>query len=226
MQEQKRMYSILMACISSARMAAIHPMLPGGREFTKHFSPSRRHMISGETKKDVCVCCSQSLRPTIQIIRPDDEESKEKAKEKRKRVRQHRDLDLDDENLDDEEIDDLEREEEEELVPLPASICKLSSSDCPHFVHENCLEGMIEGGDSCPRCEDAARRLHFKRSDGLKAQVYCKGIEAIPGMPGFTLSSKLNQVVEHVRQNIPEEDKGEHRARRSSFRRLYVPSTV
>jgi hypothetical protein len=201
------MYSILMACISSARMAAIHPMLPGGREFTKQFSPSRRHTVSSEAKKDVCVCCNQGLRPTIKIVRPEDEEGKEKAKERRRKVRQHRDLDLDDEDLDDEEIDDLERETDEALVPLPANICKLASSDCPHFVHEQCLEDMV---DSCPRCEDAARRLHFQRSDGSKAPVYCKGIEAIPGMPGFTLSSKLNEIVEHVRQKIPEEDKGEH----------------
>lgn len=221
------MYSILMACISSARMAAIHPMLPGGREFTKHFSPSRRHMLSSETKKDVCVCCSQSLRPTIQIEKPDDDEAKEKAKEKdkerRRKIRQQQNIDdLDQDNLDDDDIDDLEREEDAVLLPLPASICKFATSECPHFAHEECLEDFLERGDSCPRCSDAARRLHFTRSDGTKAEVYCKGIEAIPGEPGFTVSSKLNQIVEHVRENVPKEDKGEHICRVPLFLEVVV----
>ena len=207
------MYAILMACISSARMAAIHPILPGGREFTKRFSPSRRHLISMEARPDVCVCCNQGMRPSIPL--PKNAQGFNDTFENRN-FRQQRDIDLDDENLDDDELDDIgTRNKKVVLTPLPRSLCSQGDTECHHYAHDECMERMVENGDSCPRCEDVKRRLHLVLNDEIvsekplvKYPVYCKHIEAVPGSPpGFAVSSKLNQIVEHIRNVIPADDK-------------------
>jgi len=218
-QKQKRVYAILMACISSARMATIHPILPGGREFTKRFSPSRKHLIAMEARPDACVCCNQGMRPSLPI--PKDVNGLFDTYYNRN-VRAQRDFDLDDENLDDDEIDDIgARDAKVVLQPLPASLCSQAGTECQHYAHKECIERMIEGGLSCPRCQDIKRRLHLvpnelesekttvkSQKTTVKNPVYCKHVKAIAGAPpGIVISSKLNKLVEHIRNKIPKEDK-------------------
>jgi hypothetical protein len=185
-------------------------MLPSGREWTKQFSPSRRRSLAKEERPDVCVCCNQSLRPTVPIDKKlEDEDKKEKSSTRAIR-RAAGDMDLDDENLDDEEVEDVEREKNEVLVPLPEEICR---SLARHFVHEKCLDAMQLLGEKCPRCADGARRIHMRKDDAslYSSECYCQHIEAIPGEPGgFIGSSKIKQIVDYVKESVPKEDKGTH----------------
>ena len=66
-KQLKELHTILMAIMSSLRAANIHAMLPGGREYTKQFSPTRCHTIAMEERSKSCVCCDQNMRPSILI---------------------------------------------------------------------------------------------------------------------------------------------------------------
>jgi hypothetical protein len=213
-QQQKRMYSVLMASVASARMAAIHPILPGGRELTMRFSPSRQHLVHRQARPDLCVCCSQGTRPSIPIAL--DEKRFKKDFDENRRFQGQRDIDLDDENLNDDDIDDDvlgQRDEKIVLTPLPSTLCSQADSECQHYAHDECLARMEANGEACPRCQDSKNRLHLVLNEGdtavaVKYPVYCKHITAVPGArPGFVVSSKLNKVVEHIRNDIPKEDK-------------------
>jgi SNF2 family DNA or RNA helicase len=132
-----------------------------------------------------------------------------------RKIRQQRDIDLDDENLNDDEIDDIgPLDKNVVLTPLPSTLCSQADTECQHYAHAECIERMAESGDSCPRCQDTKKRLHLVLNEDtsgkptVKYPVYCKHIEAIPGAPsGFAMSSKLNRIVEHIRNNIPADDK-------------------
>ena len=55
-EQLKELFSILMALMSCMRSANIHSMLPGDREYTKQFSPSRAHLCAIEERPKACVC--------------------------------------------------------------------------------------------------------------------------------------------------------------------------
>jgi hypothetical protein len=54
----KKVFEMMMACMACMRMALVHPILPGGREATIHFSPSRRHLLKREERPNKCVFCN------------------------------------------------------------------------------------------------------------------------------------------------------------------------
>lgn len=54
----KKVFELMMACMACMRMALVHPILPGGREATIHFSPSRRHLLKREERPNKCVFCN------------------------------------------------------------------------------------------------------------------------------------------------------------------------
>jgi hypothetical protein len=54
----KKVFEMMMACMACMRMALVHPVLPGGREMTIHFSPSRRHLLKREERPNKCVFCN------------------------------------------------------------------------------------------------------------------------------------------------------------------------
>jgi hypothetical protein len=197
----------------SQRAASIHPMIPSGREWTKQFSPSRRHLLASEAKKNACVCCNQSLRPTVPIDKETEEEDETNQGGDQPRTRRGAtDMDLDDEGLDDEELEDIVREKKEVLVPLPEEICLKNGNQICHFVHANCLDALILSGQSCPRCIDGVCRVNMRKSDDpsfFSTKTYCKHIQIFPDQPGgFKGSSKINRIVKYVKESIPKEDKG------------------
>jgi hypothetical protein len=75
----KKVFELMMACMACMRMALVHPILPGGREATIHFSPSRRHLLRREERPNKCVFCNSD--PTK--VAEDDEAKKKAAAENR-----------------------------------------------------------------------------------------------------------------------------------------------
>jgi hypothetical protein len=175
-------------------------MIPSGREVTKAFSPTRRHLIANEEKRKVCVCCNRSLRPTIPF--PSDDDKKCHGSSRRGK-REITDFDMEEgkDNNDDDPEEIVEEEEKEELRKIP----NCEASEVAHFAHEKCIKKLDAAGAPCPRCMDIKKRVNFDSPNMVKR--YCQHIVPFPGLPGgFTGSSKINAVVDWY-HGVPKTDK-------------------
>jgi len=159
-QRQKELCDIMMACMSCMRMALIHPIIPGGREMTIRFSPSRRHLLQRQENKDQCVLCSGRNYPTQKA---EEYATKREAKKNGDEFSKSEDdylnllgldervraeMDLDDDELDDEDVlnnqNTRDNREKGELVELDMDICQAAGSECRHFAHTKCLAAFLE----------------------------------------------------------------------------------
>ncbi len=168
----KELCDIMMAAMSCMRMALVHPVLPGGREITIQFSPSRRHLLKREENKEQCVLCSGRSYPTQ---RAEAFAARRAAEENGDEFIADEDylnlvgvdasvraeMDLDDDELDDDDVligsNTRANTGKGQLVELnhDNDICQAAGSDCRHFAHKKCLEVFLEnGGNQCPRCYD------------------------------------------------------------------------
>ncbi|KAL7499275.1 hypothetical protein ACHAWT_006896 [Skeletonema menzelii] len=227
-RRQKELCEIMMACMSCMRMALIHPIVPGGREITIQFSPSRRHLLKREEKKEQCVLCSGRSYPTqraeLFAARRTAEENGEEFIVEDDHLnlvgadaRVRTEMDLDDDELDDEDVlsggDSRTNKEKGQLVELTHdNICKAAGSDCRHFAHEKCLSAYLEnGGSECPRCYDLRSRIHISNEEGVMnddQHVYCSNTETtVSGLNGFTASTKIAKAVEWFQTNVPDDEK-------------------
>jgi hypothetical protein len=148
---ERKVFQMMMTCLSCMRMALVHPVLPGGREMTINFSPSRKHLLKREERPNKCVFCRTD--PTKKL---EDNKAKNSAE-----PRQFFDsddfmdlvgsteteMDLDDDKLSDNDAEahykanggrerELQEREKGRMVPLGAGFCKASGSQCQHFAHE------------------------------------------------------------------------------------------
>ena len=195
-REMQELFQIMMALMSSMRSATIHPMIPNGREYTKRYSPSRRHLQRVEERPSSCVYClsrnssytTENPRERVHGVNQtgfamnEDEEA--------------RILEVLDENpFNSHDADD----DAESLVPLPSIMCKARAEGLQHFAHKACMKILNSNHASCPRCTSMEGRIRF----GLPEchPIYCKHI-----LGGFSGSTKINSVVEWHKR-IPSEEK-------------------
>ena len=158
----KKVFEAMMACMACMRMALVHPILPGGREMTIHFSPSRRHLLKREERPNKCVFCN--LDPTKASREAKKREIQEAAGGKDPFQKPHEshnedddglldlvgtartEMDLDDDRLEDNDFEDsdakskkereLEEMEKGPIIPLGPEFCRASGSSCRHFAHK------------------------------------------------------------------------------------------
>ena len=225
---KKMLFENMLACASCMRMALIHPLLPGGRDWTIQFSPTRCHLAKNLSKPNRCVCCGfDDKRPQKARARSDVLEN------------------FGDEMLDESDEDDawsFEAEEDDEengrekvkgkIVEIPVELCSLPNvrvGGLRHFAHESCLECLETEGIDCPLCtklferarlDTAKKSLLRMREEAAEAgrtgmedprkmagklevdrPIYCKEI-----LGGFKASAKLESVVSDIK-SIPPEDK-------------------
>lgn len=223
----KELFDIMMACMSCMRMALIHPMLPGGREVTIQFSPSRRHLLKRQERPKRCVLCSGSSYPTQtadrfaakkagRVVKQEEGEDGEPMLGLDAHVRAE--MDLDDDELDDEDavdaMNNVADAKKGPLVELGPEICQAHRSDCRHFAHERCLEVHREkectGG--CPRCYDLSSRIHItdatKTMNKLLHKVYCQEITtSVNSGKGFTASAKIEEAIQWFQATVPKTEK-------------------
>ena len=229
-RRQKELCEIMMACMSCCRMSLIHPIIPGGREITIQFSPSRRHLVKREENKNQCVLCSGRGYPTQRA----EEFAKRRAAEENgdafiadedylnlvgADARVRREMDLDDDELDDEDVligtNTRVNKEKDQLVELNHDndiVCQAAGSDCRHFAHKKCLAVFRgNGGTQCPRCYDLSSRIHISNKDGVgnvSHRVYCSNTQTtVGGMHGFTASAKIVKTIEWIQKTVPDEEK-------------------
>lgn len=203
-KQLKELYSVLMAIMSSLRASNVHAMLPGNREQTMQYSPSRRHLRSREERPKSCVCCDQNMRPSIPIVVPGDDECGDRSSRKNRHRFRGGTANLDEmeefKEVNDDAVEMYE-EEEEELIPLPCSLCEARNGPVNHFAHESCIDTMKMACESCPRCMHAKIVSQYELP-GEADRRYCKHIAG-----GFVGSSKLNEIVDWSQNEVPKEDK-------------------
>lgn len=215
-QKQKQeLFTIMMALMSLCRSSLIHPIVPHGREITKQFSPSRRHLLPAEERSKMCVCCNEQLRPSVPLPPKAHEETPEGDEASSNSFGNRRVLDdgftLEDDNDNNDDDALLAHEEtKEELVPLPSECC--DSPKVKHFAHKKCLEALKQLREKCPRCTDIGRRLHIMKhaestKSGANYRTYCEHISVLPGISaGFKASAKIEEIVSWFR-SVPPGDK-------------------
>jgi SNF2 family DNA or RNA helicase len=203
--QSKTLFTILMSIMSCMRSANIHAMIPSGREFTKCFSPSRRHLLAVEERPKACVCCNRSLRPPIAMPRGDDRNRQDHHNRRRAHVTTE--IEMVEGQGDSDDADEVVDEEKDEtLLSLPKCLCGAYKGPVKHYAHEKCIEKMKAEGASCPRCADSKKRIAFALPNNNPK--YCQHIAPVPGLPGgFTGSSKINAVVKWYRDKVSEDDK-------------------
>jgi hypothetical protein len=159
-KQMMQVFQIMMACMANMRMSLIHPAIPGGREMTIRFSPSRKQFLKREEKPKVCVLCSGSnpsrVAEKLAAEKKADHDAKEQKKENEDDEkdetllglsgRARTNIDLDDEKLDDndKDLDDnddsgaksSDDDDKGPIVALESDICRASESGCRHFAHE------------------------------------------------------------------------------------------
>ena len=187
------------------RMALIHPLLPGGREYTIKFSPSRRHRV-GLLAKDISETCVFCQRFPSQGKEKKDDELLNFATV------------TEDEELQDADFDAAgkqrgkkdETEKKGKLVPLDFDICHATGS-CRHFIHEKCLKQLQNDSEDelkCPRCKDLQSRLSIDldRATEIPHETYCEHITFGPYARGIKASAKIQAIVKWATE-IPKGDK-------------------
>ena len=125
---QKELFTVLMATMSQMRMALIHPLLPGGRELTIKFSPSRREMVS-KCSKDIklqCVCCKRFPTQAVPDKASESMSEQEIASALADGGGTGEDEQLQDENFGNggqQKKNPKQKKQNEKLVPLDLDIC-------------------------------------------------------------------------------------------------------
>jgi SNF2 family DNA or RNA helicase len=227
-RKQKELCDIMMATMSCMRMALVHPLLPGGREITIQFSPSRRYLLKREENKEQCVLCSGRSYPTQ---RAEAFAARSAAEENGGEfiadedylnlvgadVRVRAEIDLDDDELDDEDVlsgsNTRVNMKKGQLVELNDNgICQAAGSDCRHFAHKKCLEVFLEhDGNQCPRCYDLRSRIHISNNDGVSTvshRVCCSKTQTtVSDLNGFTASAKIVKTIEWFKTTVPDDEK-------------------
>jgi len=221
---QKELFTILMATMSCMRMTLIHPLLPGGREFTINFSPSRRHLVTKLAKEISrnCVCC-QRFPSQIKEKNEDKNARKDIVTEEDAAELSNFAAATDDEQLQDADFDagnqggkkdtskkKLRKKDLGELVPLDSDICH-ATEECRHYIHEECLKQLQEDSEDelkCPRCKDLQCRLRVDeaRSSEIPHETYCEHISFGPHVRGIKATAKIEEIVKWA-QDLPEGDK-------------------
>ena len=227
LQSMLQSFQNMMAKMSLMRMSLIHPIIPGGREITMQFSPTRRQLISKckTTNAKVCVCCARM---------PSDPPPTKGDKKSTNDVSAEMDTDG---NPDDKELgfslgatnqgqkstnensNDAEKQQKAQmqklgkLVPLAMPICS-ASDKAPHFIHQKCKKKFLQSFEDsdetpvCPRCIDFEKRLKVSQQDcsDSSLKTYCEHIQASPNVKGIQASSKIQQVIDWA-LSIPKDDK-------------------
>lgn len=159
----------------------IHPVLPGGREFTVYFSPTRKK-IANQIERFQCANCR--AKPSKKQNESDLMEDK-----------------LDTNQLEEEfegDIDDhLEATTCESLSEIDGQFCKVKKYGIRHFACEKC---RLLLPTNCPKCEKFVPLL--RRDDAPGAKLY--GQDCFLG--GFHASDKLKKVVSDFKAT-PSKDK-------------------
>ena len=217
---QKNLFTILMATMCCMRMALIHPILPGGREITIQFSPTRRHLIGNlaSEMRDKCVCCQRY--PSQQ--QPKSEQKSDVISEAETAALAGMAVAADDEDLQDNSFGassntttksskKRNKKDDRKLVPMDAEFC-FAADGCPHYVHEDCLEDLKMNCDDelkCPKCKDFQARLHLMdqaQSLDVPHETYCEHVPMGPYTMGIKATAKINEIVEWAKA-IPKGDK-------------------
>ena len=190
--ELKQHFTNMMCLMSCMRAANIHAMLPGGREWTLQFSPTRRHLIRNESRPSVCVCCNRTMRPSIPVL--------QRSGNTPKRDKQAGSINAsveDFENgMDDDDVNDCDIDQEK-LVPIPYPQCR-SITGIRHYAHLICHEKMKQENTNCPRCLHSD---HVFKLDFPGCARYCQNVDG--GFPG---SSKIDSVI-RWQASVPKNDK-------------------
>lgn len=220
-QAAKNMFMYLMARMTQMRASLIHPILPGGREVTILFSPSRRHLLPncGSEIKNKCVCCVHF--PTNKK----DEKTVEKMDEEEVAavLTEAGAIGDDDEMADDgfgrsgrgtksQKGDDNKKRKTNlgQLVPLDSSICH-APDDCKHYIHEECLKQLLNNGEDeprCPRCKDLEIRMKIceDHAGAFPCDTYCKHISFGSDLRGIKATAKIQAVIDWGK-SVPSGDK-------------------
>ena len=227
LQSMLQSFQNMMAKMSLMRMSLIHPIIPGGREITMQFSPTRRQLISKckTTNAKVCVCCARM---------PSDPPPTKGDQKSTNDVSAEMDTDgnPDDKELEsslgatnqgqkstNEDANDAEKQQKAQmqklgkLVPLAMPICS-ASDKAPHFIHQKCKKKFLQSFEDsdetpvCPRCIDFEKRLKVSQQDcsDSSLKTYCEHIQASPNVKGIQASSKIQKVIDWA-LSIPKDDK-------------------
>jgi len=212
------LFTSIMAKMTQMRMSLIHPILPGGREITILFSPTRRHLLSKckEAAKDTCVCCTKF--PSQYIA---GKKSNEAAEDELDLSSNDMDNGTGDVDLGDDFAVQTGRNRRNVLrakrantelgilVPLDSSICH-APDKCKHYIHEKCLKRLEEHTDriTCPRCNDFILRMKVDTVDSpvTPYETYCEHISFGPEVRGIKATAKIQAIVYWIKA-IPKEDK-------------------
>jgi len=202
----KQLFTKLMAIMSNLLSSNIHAMVPNGREFTKQFSPTRCHLLKEEQHPRSCVCCDQKMRSTIPVVADKDKVNGKRSGrmmvQRRRALLDTEILEEGEEYSDNDDGDMLLVEEDEELSRVPFEFCSAArEGDIRHYAHEECIALMKQSNESCPRCQHAKNTMQYKLPNG-EDNMYCQQING-----GFSGSSKINAVVEHITTKVPANDK-------------------
>ena len=193
LSEIKQLFHNMMCLMSCMRAACIHAMLPGGREWTMKFSPTRRGLIRKESRPSVCVCCNCTMRPTVPLLQMNVD---------KKKWNKHTDSinpsieEFEDGIDNDDDVSDY-KVEKEELVPIRFPLCK-STSGLRHYAHAECHEKMKQEKTGCPRC---LHREEVFKIEYPGCKRYCQNVDG--GFPG---SSKIDSVIQW-QASVPKDDK-------------------
>lgn len=216
-RKERELQDIMMALMTLARGCLVHPMIPNGREITKMFSPSRRHIPSKIPK--ICVYCNQLFRATIPLAKTvDDDENDDDDDVEVTNGGPGIGLDLEDSDLDDDDdvIIETGRNKKKKLgklIRFPPEFCGWAARDeeQSHFIHEKCLALFHDGNETrCSRCVDLENRVNLQTSLGkplVPHKRYCTHIQPLPDLPGgFVASSKIEKVLKEFAK-IPKGEK-------------------
>ena len=201
--KQKEVFTIIMACMACMRMALIHPMIPKGRELTIQFSPSRRN--SAQVRAKIC----NDLKQECVICENFPSQSKDSEDAMKAMAHENTDnMSEDFEEMDDADSDKGKKKKGRKykinspLVEVPEEFCSCKSTGFQHYVHEECLE-KLEG--TCPRCDDLRCRLDYNCQASSTLPIYCQEVSAMPGTQGFQSTSKMEEIIDWVKNIVADE---------------------
>ena len=98
---------------------------------------------------------------------------------------------------------------ENQFVPIPYNLCHVAKTSCPHNIHVKRLKLLeAEGKDHCPRCKEFENpaQVDPKLTYKIPHPTYSMHVFVANGMNGFKATSKIQKVVEWVKE-VPEGDK-------------------